>query len=188
MSHTLIVFAREPIAGRTKTRLCPPFDGATAALLYGCFLRDTLALARHTRPDHRTIAYTPESDSTFFERLAPDFDRRAQRGAGLGERMDNAFGDIFDRQSPAAQPPHSAVLIGSDIPHMPAGFLRRAFAHLDDGADVVLGPAEDGGYYLIGLRTRQARLLCDVPMSTPTVLSDTLALVRALGLRAKLLP
>jgi hypothetical protein len=81
-----------------------------------------------------------------------------------------------------------SVLIGSDIPDLPAAYVRDAFARLESGADVVLGPAEDGGYYLIGLRAPQPGLLRGVPMSTPTVLADTLALAREQGLRADLLP
>jgi hypothetical protein len=83
---------------------------------------------------------------------------------------------------------NSVVIIGSDSPDLPPSYVQEAFARLDGGADVVLGPAEDGGYYLIGLRAPQPRLLREVPMSTPTVLADTLALARELGLRAELLP
>jgi glycosyltransferase A (GT-A) superfamily protein (DUF2064 family) len=204
MPRTLIVFAREPVAGRSKTRLCPPLDGATAAAMYECFLRDTIAIAQQVRDARLTIAYTPESDGSYFARLALGVDARPQVGVSLGERMDNAFADVFDQRStpndadPAtaanASIPlvlasqRSVVLIGSDIPHMPLDHLHEAFARLDSGADLVLGPAEDGGYYLIGLRTRQTRLLREVPMSTPTVLADTLALADELSLRAERLP
>ena len=82
----------------------------------------------------------------------------------------------------------SAVIIGSDSPDLPSEYICEAFARLERGADVVLGPADDGGYYLIGLRVPQPRLLREVPMSTPTVLADTLALARELGLRVDLLP
>lgn len=95
--------------------------------------------------------------------------------------MDNAFADAFAQDGPV-------VIIGSDLPSLPAAHVRDAFARLDAGADLALGPAEDGGYYLIGLRARQPRLLREPPMSAPTLLADTLALAAELGLRAELLP
>jgi glycosyltransferase A (GT-A) superfamily protein (DUF2064 family) len=78
--------------------------------------------------------------------------------------------------------------MSSDSPTLPAAFVAEAFERLRDGADVVLGPCDDGGYYLIGLRAPQPRLLREVPMSTPTVTRDTLALADELGLRVALLP
>lgn len=123
----------------------------------------------------------PESDAAYFARLAPELAAHPQRGAGLGERMDNAFADAFAQDGPV-------VIIGSDLPSLPAAHVRDAFARLDAGADLALGPAKDGGYYLIGLRARQPRLLREPPMSAPTLLADTLALAAELGLRAELLP
>ena len=182
MRQTVIIFAREPVAGRTKTRLCPPLDGTTAAALYGGFLRDALHLARQISGVRVAIAYTPESDGAFFARLAPDIEAQPQRGADLGQRLDNALGEWLENG--AAQ----VVVIGSDSPNLPAAYVQTAFACLDDGADVVLGPSDDGGYYLIGLRARQPRLLCEVPMSTPTVLIDTLSIAKELSLHVALLP
>jgi len=80
---------------------------------------------------------------------------------------------------------HLAVIIGSDSPDLPPEYLSDAFARLEAGADVALGPADDGGYYLIGLRAPQPRLLREVPMSTPSVLADTLALFRELAARGR---
>jgi uncharacterized protein len=202
--RTLITFAREPIAGRTKTRLCPPLDGATAAGLYACFLRDVLDNLRRVPDVRRVVAYTPDSNGALFADLAPDFAAWPQRGARLGERMDNAFCDTLegaiderprtnDERFASLLPSsfvlgRSSVIIGSDSPDLPSEYICEAFARLEHSADVVLGPADDGGYYLIGLRAPQPRLLREVPMSTPTVLADTLALVRELGLRVDLLP
>jgi rSAM/selenodomain-associated transferase 1 len=195
MTQTLITFAREPIAGRTKTRLCPPLDGAMAAGLYACFLCDVLDTMRRVPDVRRIVAHTPESHQAYFAELAPDFAVWPQRGAELGERMDHAFTDFgfeildfgLEVERSQIQNAH-AVIIGSDSPDLPGAYMCEAFARLERGADVVLGPAADGGYYLIGLRAPQPRLLREVPMSTPTVLADTLALARALGLRVELLP
>ncbi len=217
--NTLLIFAREPAPGCTKTRLCPPLDGATAAALYACFLSDVLALARRVPGVRPVVAYSPATAGPFFAALAPDLLAWPQRGAGLGERMDRAFRDALapttpstplragDRRLPTTGDGgwrmedggsrllnsqfsilNSVVIIGSDSPDLPTDYVWEAFARLDGGADVVLGPAEDGGYYLIGLCAPQPRLLREVPMSTPTVLADTLALARELGLRVELLP
>jgi rSAM/selenodomain-associated transferase 1 len=186
--RTLIIFAREPIAGRTKTRLCPPLDGQTAAALYSCFLRDTLDHAGQIVGVRFLIAYSPESGPAFFDCLAPHTWRCIQRGATLGERMDNCFDEIFaGARSPAGTGQH-IVIIGSDSPDLPCAYVQEAFARLSAGADMVLGPAEDGGYYLIGLGAPQPGLLSDIAMSTPTVLADTVARAAMRGLRVALLP
>ena len=177
MMQTLIVFAREPIPGRTKTRLCPLLDNTCAAELYASFLRDVLDLARQITGVPTLVAYTPESDGAYFTRLAPDLMAIPQRGDSLGERMDHALADSLNDKATAV------VLIGSDSPNLPVWHLYDAFERLERVADVVLGPTDDGGYYLIGLRSRQPRLLREVRMSTPTVLADTLALAYELGLR-----
>ncbi len=195
MPPTLITFARQPIAGRTKTRLCPPLDRALAAGLYACFLRDVLDNMRRVPDVRRVIAYTPESDGAFFAALAPDspHGRSAVRAWANGWIMRFGIRSTKDEGRKMCWPSSfvvrpSSVLIGSDSPDLPGEYLCEAFRRLERDADVVLGPADDGGYYLIGLRAPQPRLLHEVPMSTPTVLADTLALACELGLRAELLP
>lgn len=181
MRQTLLIFAKQPVAGRTKTRLCPPLSHAAAAELYACFLRDTLALARQVPASSRVIVYQPEEAADYFAALAPDFALLPQQGADLGERMDRCFTTVLGAG------PGAAVLIGSDIPTLPVAHVNRAFALL--GAhDLVFGPSDDGGYYLIGMHRPHSRLLREVTMSTPTVLRDTLAIAAELGLRAALLP
>lgn len=181
MRQTLLIFAKQPVAGRTKTRLCPPLSHAAAAELYACFLHDTLALARQVPASSRVIVYQPEEAASYFAALAPDFDLLPQRGADLGERMDRCFTTVLGAG------PGAAVLIGSDIPTLRAAYVNHAFALLGKH-DLVLGPSDDGGYYLIGMRRLHPRLLREVTMSTPTVLRDTLAIAAELDLRAALLP
>lgn len=178
----LLVVAKQPAAGQTKTRLCPPLTGETAAALYECFLCDTIAIMRMTPDVGRGIVYLPEGAAGYFRQLAPDFTLTPQVGADLGERLDHAL------TAALMQGASAAVIMDSDSPTLPAAYLNAAFTHLQEGADVVLGPCDDGGYYLIGLRRPQPRLLREVPMSTPTVLRDTLAIAAALGLRVALLP
>jgi rSAM/selenodomain-associated transferase 1 len=178
----LLVVAKAPVAGQTKTRLCPPLDGATAAALYTCFLRDTLALMEQVADVRHMIGYLPEDAAGYFRELAPQMALAPQRGADLGERLDNLLADALAAGAGAA------VVMDSDSPTLPAAYVQQAFAELEAGADVVIGPCEDGGYYLIGLRRPQPRLLREVQMSTPHVLRDTLAIAAELGLRAALLP
>jgi hypothetical protein len=183
MSHkALLVVAKQPAAGQTKTRLCPPLDSATAAALYECFLRDTLALMRQVPTARPSIAYLPADAEPYFRALAPDMGLTPQRGADLGERLANLLDDAL------AAGATQAVVMDSDSPSLPVAYLAEAFAALDGSADLVLGPCDDGGYYLIGLKRSEPRLLREVQMSTPRVVQETLALAAELGLRTALLP
>ncbi len=181
MSSTLLVIAKQPIPGQSKTRLCPPLTSETAAALYACFLRDTLALARQVPAVRHEIVYLPAAAADYFQALAPDMAQSVQCGADLGARLDHALTAALAAGAVAA------VAIGSDSPTLPATYVARAFALLTSH-DLVLGPSDDGGYYLIGLRHPQPRLLREVTMSTPTVLRDTLAIAAELGLQVALLP
>jgi rSAM/selenodomain-associated transferase 1 len=177
-----MVVAKKPAPGQTKTRLCPPLTSETAAALYECFLHDTLEIMRSTPDVTRAIVYLPEDAESYFEELAPDFVRSLQEGADLGERLDNLLTAAFNQGASLA------VVMDSDSPTLPVAYLNQAFQDLQADADVVLGPCEDGGYYLIGLKAPQPRLLREVQMSTPHVLHDTLAIANELRLRVALLP
>ena len=181
-SNALLVIAKRPTPGQTKTRLTPPLTAEQAAALYECFLVDTLDLVRRVPETDPLIAYLPAEARAYFAALAPDFGLVLQEGAGLGERLDNALTGCLKRGY------ERAVIMNSDGPTLPASHLARAFDALSDGADVTLGPSADGGYYLIGVRRPAPRLLREVRMSTPTVLADTLALAAEEGLRVELLP
>jgi rSAM/selenodomain-associated transferase 1 len=178
---TLLVVAKKPAPGQTKTRLCPPLTHAQAADLYDCFLRDTLTIMRHVPDVRRVIGYLPEGAQDYFRQLAPDMELSPQRGASLGERLDHLLTEALLGGS------RRAVVMDSDSPTLPAGYLRQAFDDLTK-ADVVLGPTRDGGYYLIGVKQPQPFLLREVQMSTPRVLADTLALAEEGGLTVSLLP
>ena len=181
MNRALLVIAKRPAPGQTKTRLSPPLSGEESARLYECFLRDMLDIARAVPDVSRLINYWPKHESEYFRQLAPDFDLIPQMGNQLGERLDNVLtyclSHGFER----------AVITNSDGPTLPSAYVKRAFDLLNN-ADVVLGPCDDGGYYLIGLKQPQPRLLLEVKMSTPTVAADTLALAEEEGLKTALLP
>jgi rSAM/selenodomain-associated transferase 1 len=182
MQRMLMVVAKQPAAGQTKTRLCPPLSSEAAAALYACFLRDTLDVMRQVPDVGRGIVYLPEAAGDYFSALAPDMQLSLQQGSDLGERLDHLLTAALE--AGASQ----AVVMDSDSPTLPADYLVQAFAALAGPSDVVLGPCEDGGYYLIGLKCPQPRLLRDVQMSTPTVVRDTLVLAEQLGLKVTLLP
>lgn len=181
-TNALLVVAKRPAPGRTKTRLTPPLSPEQAAALYECFLRDTLDLVRHLPGVAPVIAYLPAEERAYFAALAPDFGLVLQEGADLGERLDNALTRLL-----VAGYQH-VVIMNSDGPTLPLACLTSAFDALAGGADVVLGPCDDGGYYLIGLKQPAPRLLREVRMSTPDVLTDTLAIAAEDGLSVELLP
>jgi rSAM/selenodomain-associated transferase 1 len=180
-SSALLVVAKRPAPGHTKTRLSPPLSPEQAAALYECFLKDTLELMRSVPGVQPVLAYLPRGEEDYFAGLAPDFDLLLQQGSDLGSRLDSALTHYLELG-------YSRVAVmDSDGPTLPRRCLELAFERLE-AADVVLGPCDDGGYYLIGLKKPAPRLLREVRMSTPQVAADTLALAQELGLRVALLP
>ena len=182
MDKALIVVAKEPVAGQTKTRLCPPFTFESAAAFYRCLLRDSLALmARFELADH-TIAYTPAGARDYFARLSPNgFLLVEQVGANLGERLVNALSQHFD------QGYRRVVIMNSDGPTLPLACLEEAFSGLDR-ADVTLGPGHDGGYYLIGMKRLHREVFEGIDWSTERVIPQTLAICHRLGITVHQLP
>lgn len=181
-NSVLLVMAKRPAPGQTKTRLAPPLTPEQAAALYEGFLRDTVDLMRQVQGVQPAIAYLPAEERAYFEALAPDFELIEQEGSDLGVRLDRALSHYLSRGY------QQAAIMNSDGPNLPVAFLAMAFEALADGADVVLGPCDDGGYYLIGLSRPAPRLLREVRMSTPHVLADTLHLAAEEGLEVALLP
>lgn len=179
-SNALIVVAKHPAPGKTKTRLSPPLTPELASALYESFLFDTLDQMRQVADSHHVIAYLDERD--YFIRVAPDFELIPQEGHDLGERLDHAITSYLSRGY------QRVVIMDSDSPTLPSVYLSQAFLVLSDGADVVLGPCDDGGYYLIGLRKPAPRLLREVHMSTPAVAAETMALAKEEGLQLVALP
>jgi rSAM/selenodomain-associated transferase 1 len=179
-SNALIVVAKRPAPGKTKTRLSPPLTPELASALYECFLFDTLDQMRQVNDALHVIAYLDECD--YFQRLAPDFELIPQAGEDLGERLDRALTSYLSRGY------QRVVIMDSDSPTLPPVYLSHAFHALSDGADVVLGPCDDGGYYLIGLRKPAPRLLREVHMSTPAVTAETIALAKEENLNLVTLP
>jgi uncharacterized protein len=180
--NVLIVVAKQPAPGQAKTRLVPPLSFEQAAALYEAFLQDTLDLVRAVPDVRRVVAYLPQEARDIFAQLAPDFDLLPQTGDDLGARLDQALTHYLNRGD------ERVVIMNSDGPTLPIEYVRQAFELLIEPDDVVLGPSDDGGYYLIGLRKPAPRLLREVHMSTPQVLADTLHIARADNRRVALLP
>lgn len=177
----LIVLVKAPIPGRVKTRLQVPLSAEQAARLYKAFVRDVVAGARRCRGSTVSIAYEPHPrypDLSWLEDAPAWF---PQAEGDLGARLAAAF----DRGFRAGA--SKVAIIGSDCPHLEPALLDRAFARLDD-ARAVLGPASDGGYYLIGLRAPMPHLFAGIAWSGPDVLEGTLARLRARGESFRLLP
>jgi rSAM/selenodomain-associated transferase 1 len=184
----LVIFAKAPIPGQVKTRLCPPLTHDEAATLQGSFVLDTLERTKAAGiklklPFDRYLACAPSSTLVFFKILE---ERQGvtlidQEGEDLGSRMHHAFDGLFKRGY------HHVLIVGTDVPSLPLSYYQQALVHLEKH-DLVLGPALDGGYYLIGLNKPTPVLFENIPWSTDRVLSLTREKATNLGLSTVLLP
>ncbi|TVR38687.1 MAG: glycosyltransferase [Cryomorphaceae bacterium] len=161
----LIIFARNPVPGKVKTRLAQAIGDDLALKVYLRLLEHSHKVADELDCTTR-VCYTDSIDDfgllDYFK-----FEKQLQEGADLGDRMLNAFNTAFEDGF------RRVVLIGSDCIELTSGILRDAFESLIEH-DCVLGPATDGGYYLIGLNTTLTALFENKKWSTPDVLLDTL--------------
>ena len=184
----LVVFAKAPIPGQVKTRLCPPLTPDEAATIHGSFVLDTLertrtAVSKFRLPVDRYLACAPSATLPFFKILE---ERQAvqlldQGGDDLGGRMNRVFDMLFARGYARV------IIVGTDVPSLPLERYQQA-VQLLDCCDAVLGPALDGGYYLIGLKKAAPSLFDDVPWSTDRVLAITKEKAGQLKLSVDFLP
>jgi len=182
----LALMAKVPFAGAVKTRLTPPLSPEEAAALSTCFLRDmtTNLFGMNGDGTEGVVLYTPANAEGFLHDLLPDgFKLVAQRGETLGERLVNAATDLLSNGF------ESVCLINSDSPTLPLEVLETAVSLLaQDGDRVVLGPTEDGGYYLIGLKHPHHELFERIAWSTADVLAHTIERAADINLPVELLP
>jgi uncharacterized protein len=180
---TLAVMARAPVPGRCKTRLGRVFGAEAAAELYGAMLLDTLSRLEQVPVIRRVIAAAPEHDGVRRLRaLAPaGWEVLEQRGDGLGARLSGVTSDLWTSGN-------AVVLVDSDSPTIPLAPLRRGFAWLCRPNRALIGPSEDGGYYLLGLSSLELGVFDDISWSTPLVLAQTRGSCAALGLAIEELP
>jgi glycosyltransferase A (GT-A) superfamily protein (DUF2064 family)/SAM-dependent methyltransferase len=191
---TLIVLAKQPVPGKVKTRLCPPFTLEQAAALAEASLCDTLDAVLASRADDRLLFLAGETGAW----LPEGFDVLPQPGGGLDERIAAAFTAVAETARSLdldEADPEPALLIGMDTPQVTAELLDRALTALWSGADAVFGPAEDGGFWALGfsgrwLRAKDAleRMLLGVPMSRDDTGRIQLTRLREEGLDVEMLP
>jgi uncharacterized protein len=167
----LCIFVKPPLPGKVKTRLSPSLAPEAAARLAAAFFADTLALARSCEWARVVVACDGDPAALGLE---PDIEVWPQGGGDLGDRLERVLGRAL-RESAAA------VAIGTDSPGLPRAFLDSAHRRLGS-ADAVLGPCDDGGFYLIGLRRCPGGLLSGLPWSVDSTRAETLARLRFAGL------
>lgn len=177
----LMIFAKQPVPGQAKTRLLPDYTAAQAAAIAEVLIRETVGLAVSSWPGEIYLCGAPDADHPLFRELARDFRLRLldQSGVDLGARMLAAFRLGIERHGVAA-------VLGTDVPHCRSDVLDEANALLARGRSV-LGPTEDGGYYLIGLAQAHEALFTRMRWGSATVLDETLARAAALGVEFEML-
>ena len=169
-SATVVVIAKEPLPGKSKTRLTPPFTPEQAAALAEAALADTLATVGAVDGVRRVVALDGRAGSW----LPDGFELIGQRGGGLAERLAGAFEDAGPM----------TLVVGMDTPQLSRGLIEEALATLAaPEIDAVLGPAADGGYWAIGLRRPDPAVFADVPMSSDRTAARQRRRFRELGLR-----
>jgi rSAM/selenodomain-associated transferase 1 len=181
MTLAIAVMARAPIPGRCKTRLLAAHPEEWVAALQRAMLEDTLERLDTLPATVRVLLLAPDGGGADVRAIVRPsvprgWDVTLQHGADLGARLESAMSELFTR-APSAR----AVIVGSDCPHLPA---------FDPAADedVLIGPTDDGGYYLIAPRTREPRLFRGIAWSTPRVMEQTRLRCAELGMRVRELP
>ncbi|WP_298754701.1 TIGR04282 family arsenosugar biosynthesis glycosyltransferase [uncultured Psychroserpens sp.] len=163
--NALIVFTRNPELGKCKTRLAKTLGDQSALDIYKYLLQHTANVAKGVQVD-RYVFYSVDInyDDIWSHNF---FSKKLQKGENLGERMDNAFKELLDSGY------EKLVIIGSDLLDLNETIIEEAFVKLNLH-DVVIGPAKDGGYYLLGMKTQHSKLFKNKDWGTETVRQDTL--------------
>lgn len=170
------VFAKAPLPGLVKTRLGEELGMEQAASVYESILRSVLSrFMKHTTAFHKILYVAGRRDHPWFRENFPSWHIQRQQGDSLGDRMLNVFQRGFEKGA------DRIVIVGTDVPDLNMKIIHRSFHALDEG-DLVLGPARDGGYYLIGLKRAYPRLFKGISWGGPRVLEETLARADELGL------
>jgi uncharacterized protein len=181
MNNILGVFAKYPEPGRVKTRLARDIGDAGAMRVYKTIAERVL---RKTAPDKgdygRIVFYSPSSMKGRFGEWLPGERLLPQRGRDIGERMKNALMDLFTLRA------EKAAVIGVDLPDLNRDIIQQSFLELDS-SDVVIGPALDGGYYLIGMKMLFHELFRGIPWSSDKVFEETIETIHKLELNYSVL-
>lgn len=179
----IIVFAKAPVSGQVKTRLIPDIGRYQATNIYKELLTKTLNTVSNYEYIEKHLWISGDISHEFFTSFNNKeyFKLHKQTGTDLGDRMFNAFNHVLSSH------PY-AVLIGSDCPEISNTDLESALRFLKSGKDLVLGPAEDGGYYLIGLRNNYFELFSDIEWGNENVFDETCYRAEKMKLDVALLP
>ena len=171
-----ILFARSPEKGRVKTRLASLLEEDAVLELYRCFVHDILATLMRSGFELRIFFYPPEARKEMRDWLGSAHRYAAQQGEDLGRRMKNAFRSVFNEGF------HRSILIGSDVPDLPLCIVEEAVTALSS-RDAVVGPARDGGYYLIGFNADRfpQEVFRHIHWGTSTVFQETSRVLRDCG-------
>lgn len=188
--NALAIMLKTPVPGRVKTRLTPPLTPSESSRLYTLFIKDIFSRVTLLKKIDLYAAWaalpglkTSLARKDFGAIIPAGVGVFPQKGATLGERLYNVFARLFKKGY------GSVAVIGSDSPDIPIGFIEEAFKRLEDpSVDVVLGPAKDGGYYLIAMKRPVKEVFKGVRFSTPFALEDTIERVREMSLGLRLLP
>jgi rSAM/selenodomain-associated transferase 1 len=172
-----------PEAGKVKSRLAESIGAEAAVNLYQTFIQDTLTTVRSLNIPFHLAVYPPESLEQLTQWLGPSYRYFPQQGTNLGERLQNGFAMMFKQQY------HQVIALASDCPDLPAEILRTALSTLQTHK-VVIGPATDGGYYLIGFSSEFpfANVFHDVSWGTATVFQETFEKIEAEPAQIHVLP
>jgi rSAM/selenodomain-associated transferase 1 len=172
----ILLFCRAPVSGEVKTRMIPRIGIDGAAQLHAALVQRTTSMLLDGQLCPLEIWITPDTGHAFFDpwRDLPNVTLHKQVGGDLGDRMHRAAAEALGRAD-------SVLLIGSDCPAMEREYLLTALSRLEGGDEALLGPAEDGGYVLLGLRHNDPVLFQGVQWGTDSVADDTRARLRDLG-------
>jgi rSAM/selenodomain-associated transferase 1 len=176
--NALAVFVRHPRPGSVKTRLAASIGPEAAAGLYRALAEHVLEATAPSGEYERLVFFEPPEALPEMREWLPGVRLLAQRGGDLGARMSDAFARAFARGA------GRVALVGTDAPGVSRETVKEALTALDT-ADLVIGPAEDGGYYLVALRTPRPRLFAGIAWGTPTVAGETRARATAAGLAVR---
>jgi rSAM/selenodomain-associated transferase 1 len=187
LKEALVVIAKAPRGGKVKTRLLGALSPEELRRLYVAFLSDTFALMEDVKEEREdltlALCYTPEGEEEAFEEVEREGSLMIpQRGENLGERLANCFADLF------ALGFESVAVIGADSPTLPGEYVFDAFECFETDDDVVVGPAYDGGYYLVGMRKLHGRIFEDIAWGGAAVMGATMDRAREAELNLVLLP
>jgi rSAM/selenodomain-associated transferase 1 len=180
--NALAIMAKKPIIGETKTRLCPPLTPSQATVLYEALLADTIALCQNLEEIDLTIAITPLDSKEYFQGITPTNTTLIPvECEDIGECLAKTFAQLFTAGY------NKVCALNSDGPTLPHEYISQAFDLLDQ-YDLVFGPGDDGGYYLVGLKEQQLELFRGIEWSTPRVLTQSLDKAESLNLSVATLP